>query len=262
MAVSMASLHFSSCSLSPPRARRREHASRQHKHASSALACQPPPLLGMCPERRNRRRIDELGGGGGSSAACSSWRSEAESRASLGRSSFAPGLELGGGGSKAAPLLPRRLRAWARPAGWRRGGARWSDLRELAHMAPWRRRHLPPSWAWSLSSLPPPSSRFPVGQRAWARRRRGACRRWSVPRVGREWLDRAGGRDRREWEERREVKKEERDGLTCGACRRVAATLAKAPCKTAGWPKMNGFKSSMVKDFWFCRSMVKTKLWE
>jgi hypothetical protein len=111
MAVSMASLHFSSCSLSPPRARRREHASRQHKHASSALACQPPPLLGMCPERRNRRRIDELGGGGGSSAACSSWRSEAESRASLGRSSFAPGLELGGGGSKAAPLLPRRLRA-------------------------------------------------------------------------------------------------------------------------------------------------------
>jgi hypothetical protein len=41
-----------------------------------------------------------------------------------------------------------------------------------------------------------------------------------------------------------------------------AATSAKPTCKTTGWSKVNGFKSSMAKDFWFCRSMVKTKLRE
>jgi hypothetical protein len=39
--------------------------------------------------------------------------------------------------------------------------------------------------------------------------------------------------------------------------RHVAAMSAKPPAKIVGWSKMNGFKSSMVKDFWFCDSMVK-----
>jgi hypothetical protein len=42
--------------------------------------------------------------------------------------------------------------------------------------------------------------------------------------------------------------------------RHVAAMSAKPPAKTAGWSKMNGFKSWMAEDFWFCGPMVKTKL--
>jgi hypothetical protein len=44
------------------------------------------------------------------------------------------------------------------------------------------------------------------------------------------------------------------------ARRHVAATSAKPPAKTVGWSKMNGFKSWMVEDSWFCGSMAKTKL--
>jgi hypothetical protein len=53
---------------------------------------------------------------------------------------------------------------------------------------------------------------------------------------------------------------ENRRGTDMWAHHHVAATSAKPPCKTTGWTKVNGFKSSMAKDFWFCRSMVKTKL--
>jgi hypothetical protein len=44
------------------------------------------------------------------------------------------------------------------------------------------------------------------------------------------------------------------------ARRHVAATSAKLAAKTVGWSKMNGFKSWMVEDSWFCGSMAKTKL--
>jgi hypothetical protein len=40
----------------------------------------------------------------------------------------------------------------------------------------------------------------------------------------------------------------------------VAATSPKPPAKTAGWSKMNGFKSWTVEDSWFCGLMDKTKL--
>jgi hypothetical protein len=36
--------------------------------------------------------------------------------------------------------------------------------------------------------------------------------------------------------------------------------ISKTTFKTAGGPKVNGFKSSMAKDFWFCGLMSKIKL--
>jgi hypothetical protein len=54
--------------------------------------------------------------------------------------------------------------------------------------------------------------------------------------------------------------KRERDKADMWARRHVVATSAKPPAKTVGWSKMNGFKSWMVEDSWFCGSMAKTKL--
>ena len=55
-------------------------------------------------------------------------------------------------------------------------------------------------------------------------------------------------------ERKRETEKRERVGvaLTSGPHLHVASTSAKPPCKTAGWPKVNGFDSWMVEDtqFW------------
>jgi hypothetical protein len=72
-------------------------------------------------------------------------------------------------------------------------------------------------------------------------------------------MDADGGERRRERREMREYIWR-RDGGDMWARRHVAATSPKPPCKTAGWPKTNGFKSSRAKDFWFSRSMVKIKL--
>jgi hypothetical protein len=72
-------------------------------------------------------------------------------------------------------------------------------------------------------------------------------------------MDADGGERRRERRERREYIWR-RDGGDMWARRHVAATSPKPPCKTAGWPKTNGFQSSRAKDFWFSRSMVKIKL--
>jgi hypothetical protein len=70
----------------------------------------------------------------------------------------------------------------------------------------------------------------------------------------------AGGGERRREREEEEERRGRRHGADMWAHRHVAATSAKLLCKTAGWPKLNGFKSSMAKDSWFSRSMVKTKL--
>jgi hypothetical protein len=69
-----------------------------------------------------------------------------------------------------------------------------------------------------------------------------------------------GGERRRERREKREEEAGRRDGDDMWARRHVAATSPKPPCKTARWPKMNGFKSSRAKDFRFSRSIVKIKL--
>jgi len=63
-------------------------------------------------------------------------------------------------------------------------------------------------------------------------------------------------------ERKRETEKRERVGvaLTSGPHLHVASTSAKPPCKTAGWPKVNGFDSWMVEDTRFWSSMAKTKL--
>jgi hypothetical protein len=57
-----------------------------------------------------------------------------------------------------------------------------------------------------------------------------------------------------------ERRREKRDGANLWARRQVAATSAKPSCKTVGGTKVNDFKSSMAKDFWFCGLMAKTKL--
>jgi hypothetical protein len=74
----------------------------------------------------------------------------------------------------------------------------------------------------------------------------------------------AGGAGDGRWrriEEKREKRGEERGEmrLTCETSH-MAGTSAKPPCKTAGGPTMDGFKSLMAKDFWFCGSVSKTKL--
>jgi len=65
-------------------------------------------------------------------------------------------------------------------------------------------------------------------------------------------------------ERKRETEKRERErvgvALTSGPHLRVASTSAKPPCKTAGWPKVNGFDSWMVEDTRFWSSMAKIKL--
>ena len=63
-------------------------------------------------------------------------------------------------------------------------------------------------------------------------------------------------------ERKRETKKRERVGvaLTSGPHLHVASTSAKPPCKTAGWPKVNGFDSWMVEDTRFWSSIAKIKL--
>jgi len=68
-------------------------------------------------------------------------------------------------------------------------------------------------------------------------------------------------------ERKRETEKRERVGvaLTSGPHLHVASTSAKPPCKTppcktAGWPKVNGFDSWMVADTRFWSSMAKIKL--
>jgi len=63
-------------------------------------------------------------------------------------------------------------------------------------------------------------------------------------------------------ERKRETEKRERVGvaLTSGPHLHVASTSAKPPCKTAGWPKVNGFDSWMVEDTRFWSSMAKIKL--
>ena len=65
-------------------------------------------------------------------------------------------------------------------------------------------------------------------------------------------------------ERKRETEKRERVGvaLTSGPHLHVASTSAKPPCKTAGWPKVNGFDSWMVEDTRFWSSMAKIKLGE
>jgi hypothetical protein len=52
----------------------------------------------------------------------------------------------------------------------------------------------------------------------------------------------AGGGGRRKG-----MRRERRDGADTWTHRHVAATSAKPPCKTAGRPKVNGFKSSIAK---------------
>ena len=63
-------------------------------------------------------------------------------------------------------------------------------------------------------------------------------------------------------ERKRETEKRERVGvaLTSGPHLHVASTSAKPPCKTAGWPKVNGFDSWMIEDTRFWSSMAKIKL--
>jgi hypothetical protein len=63
-------------------------------------------------------------------------------------------------------------------------------------------------------------------------------------------------------ERKRETEKRERVGvaLTSGPHLHVAFTSAKPPCKTAGWPKVNGFDSWIVEDTRFWSSMAKIKL--
>jgi len=62
--------------------------------------------------------------------------------------------------------------------------------------------------------------------------------------------------------EERKRKERKRVGvaLTSGPHLHVASTSAKPPCKTAGWPKVNGFDSWMVEDTRFWSSMAKIKL--
>jgi hypothetical protein len=67
-------------------------------------------------------------------------------------------------------------------------------------------------------------------------------------------------KERAEEREVGEEKRGRRHRADMWSHRHVAATSANPPCKTAGWPKVNNFKSSMANDSWFSRSMVKTKL--
>jgi len=60
-------------------------------------------------------------------------------------------------------------------------------------------------------------------------------------------------------EKKEKGERRERKVMTCGAHLHMSSTLAKPPFKTSEWPNVNGFRSSMVEDFWFRSWIAKLR---
>jgi hypothetical protein len=150
-------------------------------------------------------------------------------------------------------------RRWGGRRKWREGAAGAGELRQRCPGEVRRR------WIWSVRERAPRLARLhsAADHACDAEHSPPPCRP-TLPRRERHrgWSRhdrRAEGPGERREEGRKERERGERGWLTSGPHCHAASTSAKPVTKTAGWPNMNDFDSSVVEDTRFWSSMAKTK---